>query len=282
MWALGVAIGVSTGRADEIEVQAAVVNLIDEVRVPAREAGAITRIEAREGTRVKAGELLVQFDDADAALEVSRAQIALDNAVEAAANDVEVRKAQQRLKVTELDLKNAEDANNELAKVVSDSQMQKLRIEVESARLGIEKATRDLAAAQRAVIAARNDLQIARRAVERRRILAPSDGIVVEIRRRAGEWVQLGESVIRVVKDDRLRVEGFVHVNDLRGVRAGLDADLETSLPGARPARFPGKVTFVSPEANPINGQVRVWAEFENKEARLRAGVAARLVIKRP
>ena len=40
-----------------------------------------------------------------------------------------------------------------------------------------------------------------------------------------------------------------------------------------------GKVTFVSPEVDPVNHQVRVWAEVDNTELVLRPGLAAEMTI---
>ena len=71
----------------EFEVDAVVINLIDEVKVPAQEAGPLAEIVTREGRRVKAGELLVRIDDQDAVLDVSRAQLVLEHALEQADND---------------------------------------------------------------------------------------------------------------------------------------------------------------------------------------------------
>jgi multidrug efflux pump subunit AcrA (membrane-fusion protein) len=36
---------------------------------------------------------------------------------------------------------------------------------------------------------------------------------------------------------------------------------------------------FVSPEVDPVNGQVRVWAEVENRDGQLRPGVHGKLSI---
>ena len=48
---------------------------------------------------------------------------------------------------------------------------------------------------------------------------------------------------------------------------------------GGKPQAFQGKVAFVSPEVDPITGQVRVWAEIENRDGRLRPGQAAKMRI---
>ena len=36
---------------------------------------------------------------------------------------------------------------------------------------------------------------------------------------------------------------------------------------------------FVSPEVNPVNGQVRVWADVDNKQLTLRPGLRGHLAI---
>jgi macrolide-specific efflux system membrane fusion protein len=268
------------GFAADVTVESIVINLVAEVEVPAIEAGALVELLSPELTRVEAGALLVRIDDRDAALEVSKAQIAVDHAEHQAANNVKIRQAKQTLKLAELELKKAEDANREIVGVISATQIEKLRIAIENAQLEIEQARQDQAAAQRAVAAAKNELQVAQRAVERRRIVAPIAGVVVDVRKRTGEWLKPGDTVLRIVRDDRLRAEGFVDVQQLTAPLLGEPAELTVALPGGKTGVFRGKVTFVSPEANPINRQVRVWAEFDNQDGRLRPGLSARMIIR--
>lgn len=263
-----------------VEVESVVINLLAQAEVPAEEAGRLVEVVASEGRRVKAGAPLARIDDRDAVLEVSRAAITLEHAQEQAANDVKLRLAQQSLKLADLELKKAEEANRELDRVYSPSQIEKLKIEVEKARLEIELAQKDLAAAARAVKAAENELLIARRGVDRRAIVAPIDGVVVDVRRQMGEWLEPGETVVRLVRDDRLRAEGFVHVGQLKKELVGQPVELFVELPGEGRTSFQGAVTFVATEANPINGQVRLWAEIDNHEKRLRPGMPAEMVVR--
>ena len=266
--------------AADVPVESVVLNLVAEVEVPALEAWALVELVSPELKRVEAGALLVRLDDRDAALEVIKAQIALDHAEHLAASDVKIRQARQTLKLAELELKKSEDANREVPGVISTTQFEKLRIAIENAQLEIEQAAHDQAAAQRAVVAAKNDLQVAQRAVERRRIVAPIAGVVVDVRKRTGEWLKPGDTVLRIVRDDRLRAEGFVDVQQLTVPLLGEPAELTVDLPGGKSGVVRGKVTFVSPEANPINRQVRVWAEFDNPDGRLRPGLSARMVVR--
>ena len=111
-------------------------------------------------------------------------------------------------------------------------------------------------------------------------IEAPVDGVVTKVYRHAGEWVKPGDPVFRLVRIDRLRAEGFLEAKyatkDLTGAPVRLVVEQ-----GGRQAEFPGKIVFVSPEIDPVNGQARVWAEIENEEMRLRAGMRGTLLIPR-
>jgi macrolide-specific efflux system membrane fusion protein len=49
--------------------------------------------------------------------------------------------------------------------------------------------------------------------------------------------------------------------------------------PGGEQNTFAGKIVFVSPEVDPITGQVRIWAEIDNRDGRLRPGQPARMAV---
>ena len=55
--------------------------------------------------------------------------------------------------------------------------------------------------------------------------------MVVQIKRHRGEWVQAGESVVRVLRLDRLRAEGFVP-QAARRVAVGRPVTVQVDLPG--------------------------------------------------
>jgi len=103
--------------------------------------------------------------------------------------------------------------------------------------------------------------------------------MVVQVNLHRGEWVPAGKTVIRVLRVDRLRVEGFVQTRDLPGDLSGRRATLLVDLPGRAGAEFDGAVVFVSPEVNPVNGQVRVWAEVENPKLQMMPGLRGTLTI---
>ncbi len=267
-------------RGNEVEVESVVVSLIAEVEWAAEEAGPLVELAVTEGHRVKAGDRLGRLDDRDATLQVARAHITVRHAEEQAKNKVKLLKAEEALKLARLELERATTANQELSGVVSETQLSKLNLEVRRAELDVEQANEDRAAAARAVEAAGNELALAERARQRRLILSPMDGMVVDVRRNKGEWLEPGQVVVRLVRDDRLRATGFIKLERLTTSLEGQAATLFVAGSGGKETSFTGQVTFVSPEANPISRQVKVIVEFENRDGRLRAGLPARMTIR--
>ncbi|MGC3967454.1 MAG: HlyD family secretion protein [Pirellulales bacterium] len=100
---------------------------------------------------------------------------------------------------------------------------------------------------------------------------------------RPGEWVEPGKPVVRLVRLDRLRVEGFVRYDQQSpGSLHGKTVRAEIASAGGVRHSFSGRVTFVSPIVQP-GGEYRIWAEVENRRENehwlLRPGLEAELTI---
>jgi macrolide-specific efflux system membrane fusion protein len=95
------------------------------------------------------------------------------------------------------------------------------------------------------------------------------DGVVVDVRRHVGEWVQPGDVVLHVVRLDRLRVEGFVKAADVPASRIrgrNVTVTVEVAGQGGKERHeVTGKVVFVSPLLQ-TGGDYRVWAEVKNQQ----------------
>ena len=55
----------------------------------------------------------------------------------------------------------------------------------------------------------------------RRKVRAPIDGVIVELKRHRGEWVAAGDTLLRLLRMDRLRIEGFINAKDYVPGRSG-------------------------------------------------------------
>ena len=90
---------------------------------------------------------------------------------------------------------------------------------------------------------------------------------------------------MRLVRMDRLRVEGFVRVHEVGPqelVRRHVPVDV--ALENGRTESFPGQIVFVNPIVH-AGGQYRIWAEVDNRrqdgQYLLRPGHQVRMLIDR-
>ncbi len=262
-----------------VKADAVLISLIDQAEVASPEPGMLAQIAVREGQMVTAGELVAQIEDAAEQIAVRKAQTERDIAAKEDSNTVKVRYAKDALGTAKAEYQRANASIEKYRKSVTGSEIDQLRLAADQAALEVEQAEHNLAVARLTTELKQTALAAATLDVERRKLLAPLDGMVVQIKRHRGEWVQSGESVVRVLRLDRLRAEGFVSAKQLDASAVGRPVTVTVDLPGRPKAQFPGKLVFVSPEVNPVNGQIRVWAELENDELLLRPGVAAEMTI---
>ncbi len=265
--------------APPVEVESVVLRLLEEAEVPAHESGMVTNVAVREGQRVKQGELLTQIDDQVARLAADAAQAQYEIAQAKATNDVRIRFTKKALEVSEAELRRSTESIERFAKSVSQSQLDVEQLTVQRNQLEAEQAAHEQQIAKLEMKAKANELSAARAAVARRRIMAPFDGVIVQVYVRKGEWVEPGQQALRIVNVDRLKAEGFVPAPqataDLEGKPVALTVETTDEM-------FSGTIVFVSPEVDPITGQVRVWAEVKNRDGRLRPGQPASMIVRGP
>jgi macrolide-specific efflux system membrane fusion protein len=272
----------TTSVAGPLTIDAVQITLIDEVELAARESGPIVSLPIIEGQLVSEGELVAQIDDVEPKLQWKKAREEAQVARSLAENDVKVRFAKKSREVAEAELRRAKESVERFAKSVSETELDRLKLAAERTLLEVEQAEHDQQIARQNQKLKETEAEIAAAGVERRKMSSPINGVVVEINRHRGEWVQPGDMVARLIRIDRVRAEGFVSANRVAKDLLGALAELTVDLPGHPVTKFAGRISFVSPEVNPINGEVRVWAEFENRDLLLRPGLQAELIIADP
>jgi macrolide-specific efflux system membrane fusion protein len=265
--------------ADPLVVESVVLRLLEEAEVPAQEAGVLTELAVREGERVQQGQRLAQIDDQVARLAAEAAQAQYDITRAKASNDVRMRFAKKALEVAEAELRRSTESIERFARSVSQSQLDVERLTVEKNQLEAEQADHEHEIAVLEMKSKANELSAARNQVARRQIVAPFEGVIVQVYVRRGEWVEPGQPAVRIVNVDHLKAEGFIPAAraaaDLAGKSVALTVD------GANGTAPTGTIVFVSPEVDPITGQVRVWAEIDNRDGRLRPGQPVRMTVSR-
>jgi RND family efflux transporter MFP subunit len=126
---------------------------------------------------------------------------------------------------------------------------------------------------------ARIEAQIARLEddLERSRIPAPYNGVVVAEHVAVGEWVDVGDAVVEMVATDELEIVTALPERYFRAVSVGMPVVVTfEALPGLR---VEGRVSSIVPRAD---GQARSFplkVLVANVEGRIAAGMLARLAL---
>lgn len=268
-----------SGEVKGVEVKAVLLKVSERAEIPAQQAGTLLEMPVAEGTTVSEGDILARIDDVEARITVRRAELELQIASRKARHDVEVRAATEEQAVAETDLRLARQARERLADSVSPAELEHLRLKSALAALQVERARHDQEVAKLTEQQRTADLELAQRILDQRRVAAPFQGMVVEVYRQKGEWVEPGERILRLIRLDRIRAEGFVDAQQAGPTLVGRTAQLRVDLPQRAGARFEGKVLYVSPEVDPVNRQTRVTAEFDNRDLLLQPGLRGSMTI---
>jgi multidrug efflux pump subunit AcrA (membrane-fusion protein) len=245
----------------------------EEAQLPAQEAGVLVKILVREGKEAKAGQLLAQIDDAIPQAQRDVAKYKLAAAQRQAEDDIDIRFATKSAAVAAKEYEQALETNQQARGAVTQSEILRRLLEWEKMKLSIEKATKDVAVAKWQAKVAEAELAAATAAAERRQIAAPSDPessgkkdyVVVELSRRLGEWVQVGEPVMRVVRLDRLRVNGVLEAKNYRPSDIqDRPVRLTVPIPHVGRETFSGKIVYVKPLIEA--GYLQVRAVIDNRQ----------------
>lgn len=270
-------------RGDMEVVSNCLVTLIREAEVPAQEEGTLLEIMAKEGDQVTKGDLLAQIDDRKVRMAENVARYELEAAKTEASNDVNVRYARAAAEVAAAEYQQAVDANHAAPKSYPLAEVRRLLLDHRKFVLQIEQSEHELNVAGLTAKVKEAQLDAASTDVDRRKVKAPIDGLVVKRYRRVGEWVRPGEPVMRVVGIDRLRIEGYLDATRISPTDvADQPVSITVAMPHGGQETFEGKVVFVSPLVE-AGMQFLVHAEVVNRQQNgswlLRPGVPADMKI---
>jgi multidrug efflux pump subunit AcrA (membrane-fusion protein) len=260
------------------------VSLVEEAKVSAGEAGLLVEVTVKPGDTVTAGQAIAKIDDDQPQMEKRKAQAEYEQAFAKSESDVDIRYAVAAERVAEAESNKAKESHTKVPGSVTEVERERLKLNEQKSELQIEQAQLEQSLSKLAALSKQVEVQTAEINIKRRLITSPLDGVVVDVLRHQGEWMQLGEPLAHLVRTDRLRVEGYVDAAkyDPEEIR-GRPVTVEVRLANDRRERFEGKIVFVSPLVE-SGGDYRVFAEVPNRKAAsgewlLRAGQTASMTI---
>ena len=242
------------------------VSLVEEAKVPAREAGVLMELAVREGDVVRKNDVIAKIDDDQPQMEKRKAQAEEDQALAKAQSDVDVQYSEAAEKVAEAEYKKALESHTKVPGSVTEVERDRLALNEKKSELQIDQARLEQRLAALAAQSKEVEVLAAENAIGRRLIKSPLDGVVVQVFPHQGEWMQPGDPLARVVRVDKLRIEGYVDSS-----RFGPDkvrdrpVTVEVMLADDRKETFKGRIMVTSPMVE-SGGDFRVVAEVENRQ----------------
>ena len=240
--------------------------LIQDVEVPAEQAGRLMLVDVRENDIVEPDDLLAQIDDRQARLQKTAAELERNAAQTRAEDDIEVQYAKKSLELADAELMQDLAINRASPGVIPMADIRRKQLARHRAELQIDRSRLDLKVAKMNAEVQQAAVDAAENNILRMQINAPFKGVVIDVMKQKGEWVDIGEPVIRIVRMDRLRVDGFLNGKDFNpSDLSDGEVIVTVQLARGRVERFTGRVTFISPLVQAGN-RFRIRAEVENRQ----------------
>jgi len=254
-------------------LKGAIVKTPPAIKVPGLQAGLLTEVALQEGGRVTKGQFLAQIDPTETQLSLEQSKLDHELAVMNANNNTDRDYFQKLLVVATAEVNRSIAANNRVNNSVPVAKLEKQKLEQERAALQLQQANRQLDIAKFRTRLTQSEIKTAEVKLAKTKIVAPVNGLIVNVVKQPGEWLQQSETVCEIVSVDRLRVEGFATVEQAAQIKTGMPATVEFQQPWLKSKSVAGTVTFVAPSANPLNLLVPIWVEIENHDQEIIAGV---------
>ena len=278
----------------------------DAVLYPLDQSGVMPKISApvqkfyvNRGDHVKAGQLLATLENRDLTAAVAEGKGQLDQAEsnyratstatipeQVIKAQTDVQSAQQTMDAAQKLLANREKLFEQGAlarKLVDDAQVAyaQTRAQFESAQehlralqsVGKEEQVKG---AQAQVEAARGHYQSTEAQLGYSEVRAPIGGVVADRPLYAGEMANPGTALMTVMDISRVIARSNVPQSQAGSVQVG---DAATLTQTDSSLSVPGRVTVVSPAADPSSTTIQVWVMAENPGERLKPGTGVHVAI---
>ncbi|MBC7942144.1 MAG: efflux RND transporter periplasmic adaptor subunit, partial [Chitinophagaceae bacterium] len=196
-------------------------------------AAVVLQVLKQNGEPVRTGDLLMRLDDTS----IRDSLMSADEAVRASTQAFEQTERQvQRLKTLQAQ---------------GMTSMQAL----EDAEVRRNNAQSDLVAARGRSVAARQQLR-------RTEVRAPFEGVVSERKASAGDTVQVGKELLKVIDPRSMRFEGLVSADRMSELKIGQNVSFRIN--GFTQGDFAGKVQRIDAAANAVTRQIEVVVSFSD------------------
>ena len=235
----------SSGR--KIKVPYCSIEFVDDIKLPALEAGAVVAINVEEGQFIKAGTIVGQIDDTLPHFELDRSKMRYQNAFQAAKDTSSVMAAQKEYELA----RSVYEKNLRLRRTGSrsESELKESLFQKEIAKLKLEKATNDRQMAFGEAKVELAGMDSVKQRIARHTLRSDYNAYVVDIFKKPQEYVNIGDEVMRLARMDQMWVQASLNAKNLNAADAE-NRPVTVTLQTANGSKetFEGKIDQVSLE----------------------------------
>jgi RND family efflux transporter MFP subunit len=241
-------IALTTSKVEKKISKVGTVFPLQEVVISSLNEGLVEKLLLEEGQRVKKGQILAHVGAVDNKISLDEARVSLN----------------QQKSSLEYSKKNYTRQNNLYKKgIINLSQFE----QIESRHKQNELTERS----------ARLKVKRARLNYDRSIIKSPIDGVIDQKFFEVGEFARKGDSVYKIIRSDKLKIEFAINENEIKDFSKGQAAKIY--LDALEGQEYSGVVGKISPSANIQNKTFQVEVELENQKGEIRPGITARIEL---
>lgn len=232
---------------NHVDCPTSTVSFIDDINLPALEAGEIKTLDFKEGDFVPSGQIIGRIDDTVYQMALETAQLQFQIAYDKASNKVASMAARKKWEVAKIEA----SKTARLAARGSKSESEKMMAEYtrDIALLEMQKTDDDRKNALAEAQLARKEMKQVQARIARHTLKADFDAYVVKTIKKKGEYVQMGEEVLRLARMDRVWVQSVVNYKKLNAHELkGRKVTVTVKLAREKETTFEGVIKFVGLE----------------------------------
>ncbi|MEM6425226.1 MAG: efflux RND transporter periplasmic adaptor subunit [Cyanobacteria bacterium P01_D01_bin.128] len=263
---------------------------LQQVTLKAQASGQVRQLTVDVGDRVSSGQLVAQIDDQLLTVDVQAAQAELaSRRSEVAQTQAQVSDAQTAVEQTRVNRQQAQADAERLRRLanqgaVSEQEAEQAESALAVAQQALASAQQQVRTQQAAVEAARGQVSSQQAVLGRSqeqftytRVVAPLAGRVLTRLIEVGDVVQIGDEIAQVGDFSAAKIEIQVSELDLQAVQLG--QPVEVRLDAFPDQNFTGRVSRISPVADPTARLIPVEITVPNDAGRIGSGLLARVTL---
>ncbi len=259
-----------------------------EVAIRAQVEGQLQQLNVDVGNQVKTGQILARIDDsllnaakAEASAELASRQMGISQ-IQAQVSDAQTQVEQSRLQLQQAEFDAARYSSLAAAGAIPQQQAEQARTQARTAAQVLRSAQAKVLVQQRSIAVANSRITAQQAVVNQQQqrrayamVMSPISGVVLTRSTEPGNLVQVGNELLRLGDFNQVKVMVQVSELDLANVRLG--GAVNVRLDAFPTEQFAGKVTQISPAANPTSRLIPVEMTIPNPTGRVGSGLLSRV-----